>query len=375
MGSALVLLDATAIPEDRGGVGRYVEELAAHLDGRLAIAVQAHDAERFASIAPDASIHPQSPRIRSTVRRLLWEQTGLPRLANRIGADVIHSPHYTLPLAWRGRRVVTFHDATFFSDGDVHSRVKGVFFRAWSRISSRLADAVVVPSRATAAEFARYLRRTADDFDVAHHGVDTTEFKPQEPALVREVASRVGIGKRRWIAFLGTIEPRKNVPALVRGYAVAASRIPDPPVLVLAGGQGWETGLDDALLEVHPPAEVLRPGFVDAGALPALLSGSEIVAYPSLGEGFGLPVLEAMACGAPVMTTRRLALPEVGGDAVEYTEVDSDSIAVTIGRLLGDPGRRAALSAAGKERAEEFSWAASARVHRRVYDRTAEGDR
>jgi glycosyltransferase involved in cell wall biosynthesis len=114
---------------------------------------------------------------------------------------------------------------------------------------------------------------------------------------------------------------------------------------------------------------LLRPGYLPLAQLPALLGGATVVAYPSLGEGFGLPVLEGMACGAPVLTTRRLSLPEVGGNAVAYCEPDADSIAAELARLLDDPQRRAELGRAGLARAAQFSWAASAAAHIEAYRR------
>jgi glycosyltransferase involved in cell wall biosynthesis len=173
------------------------------------------------------------------------------------------------------------------------------------------------------------------------------------------------------VAFLGTLEPRKNVPALVRGWVSAVRDRPNPPVLVLAGGAGWDTDLDQALAEVPAGLRVLRPGYLPVGELAGLLGGAEVVAYPSLGEGFGLPVLEAMSCGAAVLTTRRLALPEVGGDAVAYTEPDAASIGAALAELLGDADRRKTLAAAAVERAALFSWDACATAHVAAYERAA----
>ncbi len=117
---------------------------------------------------------------------------------------------------------------------------------------------------------------------------------------------------------------------------------------------------------------VLRPGYLRYEDLRGFLGGARVVAYPSHGEGFGLPVLEAMACGAPVLTTPRLSLPEVGGDAVAYTEPDPDSIAVAISALLDDPERREQLAQAGHQRSLEFTWEASARAHLESYGRAAD---
>ena len=372
-----VLVDATAIPSDRGGVGRYLDELIAVLDGPVVIACQGRDEQFYRRIAPTATVLPQAPGIASTARRFLWEQISLPTIARRAGANVIFSPHYTIPLFTRRRRVVTFHDATFFSDPDVHTRVKGLFFRGWIRLSSRLADAVIVPSVATASELARFIPRAVDRFDVAYHGVDRERFHEPSSAEIDQAATTLGLAGAPWIAFLGTVEPRKNVPALVVAYRELVAHWQSAwgavPSLAIAGGLGWETGLDAEVALVEAPASVRVLGFIDLEIMRGFLGGATVVSYPSLGEGFGLPVLEAMSCGAPVLTTRRLALPEVGGDAVAYSEPDSPSITDALRTLMADAGLRSRLAAQGIERSKRFSWRESAIKHQAVFARVANG--
>ncbi|WP_411698218.1 glycosyltransferase family 4 protein [Conyzicola sp.] len=373
----VVLVDATAIPADRGGVGRYLDELIATLDGPLVIACQGRDERFYRELAPTATVLPQHPGIASTARRFVWEQVSLPGIARRAGADVIFSPHYTVPLLTRRARVVTFHDATFFSDPGVHTTLKRLFFRGWIRVSSRLADAVVVPSEATASELARYIPRGIAGFDVAYHGVDRERFHQPSAAEIDEAATKLGLAGAPWIAFLGTVEPRKNVPALVVAYRrlVAGWETAWGPVpaLAIAGGLGWETGLDAEVDLVEAPATVHVLGFIDLELMRGFLGGASVVSYPSLGEGFGLPVLEAMACGAPVLTTRRLALPEVGGDAVAYSEPDSPSITAALRTLMADADLRSRLAARGIERSKRFSWRESALKHQAVFARVANG--
>jgi glycosyltransferase involved in cell wall biosynthesis len=138
---------------------------------------------------------------------------------------------------------------------------------------------------------------------------------------------------------------------------------------VIAGGRGWDTRIEEALASVPEHLEVILPGYLPLDLLSGFLGGAEVVAYPSTGEGFGLPVLEAMACGAPVLTTTSLALPEVGGDAVAYTDPTAAGIAATLGSLLADPTRRSELSGAALTRAGSFTWAACAEQHQRTYSR------
>lgn len=367
-----VLIDATAVPADRGGVGRYVDSLLAALDAdgaRLAVACQPRDAELFRRLAPRSEVLPATESVATRTARLTWEQTTLPRLVRRLGVDVLHSPHYTTPLANPAASVVTLHDATFFSDRNLHSPVKARFFRAWTRTALRRATLCVVPSEATAAELVRTVGAQRDALRVMYHGVDPERFHPPSSEEVAVVRRRLDLQDQHYVAFLGALEPRKNVPALIRGFTMACQGRRDAPALVLAGQPGWDTQVEQALEAVPHRIRVIRAGYVPFAQLPGFLGGAHLVAYPSIGEGFGLPVLEAMACGAAVLTTRRLSLPEVGGDAVAYCGVGAGEIATGLIELLDDPGLRASLSASAQRRAKEFTWAACASQHRESYAR------
>jgi len=370
-----VLVDATAVPADRGGVGRYVDSLVAALDAdgaRLAVVCQPRDAELYGKLAPNARVLAAAEQVATRTARLTWEQTTLPVLARRLGAQVLHSPHYTVPLASPVASVVTLHDATFFTDATLHSSVKARFFRAWTRASLRRATLCVTPSRSTASELVRVAGADRRRLHVAHHGVDTERFHPPSPDEVHAVRARLRLGASTpYVAFLGALEPRKNVPALVRGFARACRDRREPPALVLAGQPGWDTQIERALESVPHRLRVIRAGYLPFEELAGFLGGAALVAYPSLGEGFGLPVLEAMACGSCVLTTRRLSLPEVGGDAVAYCGIGAGDIAATLSELLDDPARRSALSTAAHLRSKDFTWAASASAHREVYQRAA----
>jgi glycosyltransferase involved in cell wall biosynthesis len=370
-----VLIDATAVPSDRGGVGRYVDSLVAALakdgaadNGDLVVACQRRDAELYASLAPQATVLPAAEQVVTRTARLAWEQTTLPVLARRLNVAVVHSPHYTMPLAAPCAGVVTLHDATFFTDPGLHSPVKSRFFRSWTRLSLRRATRCVVPSHSAADQLAAVTGARRDRLVVAHHGVDTERFhlpRPQEVAAVRD---RLGLDGTPYIGFLGALEPRKNVPALLAGYTMAARDRPDPPALVLAGQPGWDREVERALDAVPHRLRVVRAGYLPLIELAGFLGGAQVVAYPSLGEGFGLPVLEAMACGVPVLTTRRLSLPEVGGEAVAYCAPTAAGVGDALGALLDDPARRACLGARASARAAGFSWADSAAAHRTAYD-------
>jgi len=371
-----VLVDATDVPADRGALGRYVDGLIGALGSAgadLAITCQRADEERYQRLVPGARVMAGPTALGHRSARLAWEQSGLPLVAQQVAADVIHMPYYSMPLRPGRPTVVTVHDVTFFTEPEHHGLVTTPFFKSAIRTAIRRAARLIVPSNATRDELVDVLGVDAARIDVAHHGVDHLLFhRPSEAEMVA-VAARLGLRGSPYVAYLGSLAARKNVAALVAGWAAAVSELASPPALVLAGGGGWSDEVDAAIALVPPHLRVIRPGYLAYRDLPGFFGGAQVVAFPSRGEGFGLPVLEAMACGAPVLTTMRASLPEVGGDAVAYTEPDAASIETELRELLADPARRSSFGSAGYTRSQEFTWAASASAHLASYKRAADG--
>jgi glycosyltransferase involved in cell wall biosynthesis len=370
-----VLVDATDVPTDRGALGRYVDGLMGALASAgvdLAVACQRSDEERYGRLAPGATIVAGPVALGHRLERLAWEQSGLPVVAEQVGADVIHMPNYTMPLRPGLPTVVTIHDLSFFTDPERYTPLSGMSLKSATKAAAVQATRLIVPSNATRDELVRVLGIDPGKIDVAYHGVDHRLFHRPDEIQVSRVTARLGLHGKPYVAFLGSLTPRKNAPALVSGWAAAVADLPAPPALVLGGGGGWSPELDEAVARVPAHLRLIRPGYLPFADLPGFLGGALVVAAPSRGEGFGLQVLEAMACGAPVLTTYRTSLPEVGGDAVAYTEPDAESIAVALRALLDDEERRIGLGEAAYARAQEFTWEASAAAHVACYKRAAD---
>jgi glycosyltransferase involved in cell wall biosynthesis len=312
--------DATAVPADPGGAGHYTLQLASQLahrtDTDLVVFARRSDGPRWRSIAPGAEVAAVAPDLR--LLRLAWEQARLSRLLSNRRVEVHHGPHYTMPERSRVPAVVTIHDLSFFEAPAWHERSKVLVFKRAITVAARRAAAVICPSQVTADELARWCRVDAEVF-VAHHGVDTARFGPDESTPGTDDRTVAAIDPRLVdrpsLVFIGTLEPRKDVPTLVGAFARIARRHPEA-LLVLAGGAGWGADeVDRSVVASGMADRIVRTGYLPDAAVPALLRSATAAVYPALYEGFGLPALEALACGTPLITTAGTAMEEVAGDA------------------------------------------------------------
>lgn len=289
--------------------------------------------------------------------RILWEQCFQPLSLRARDADLVHCPMHVVPFLSGRRKVVTVHDLAFMAFPSVHKRWNRLYLTLFTRWSLTQAQGIIAVSESTRLELSRLLRVPASRVTVVHNGVDS-RFRPvQSSEALQTFRDRLGL-PARFILFLGTLEPRKNVSTLVRAFAMARANLPEGVKLVLAGGKGWGyEGVFQVVEELGLEADVLFPGFVPDVDLPLLYSAAEVFAYPSLYEGFGLPPLEAMACGTPVVVSNASSLPEVVGDAGLLVDPqDPEALARSMVKVVDDPGLRADLTKRGIERAGLFSW-------------------
>jgi glycosyltransferase involved in cell wall biosynthesis len=364
-----VVIDATAIHATSGGAGTYLRALIRALPTvgvlPIVIARRNDDSEWIGA----AAVHRIAPAKRPL--RLLWEQFGLVRAVKRTVADgvvILHSPHYTAPLRCPARikQVVTVHDLTMFSRPDDHDWTKRLLFQWAVKRSSRAAEVIVAVSHTTADAYSAVTGRS-ERIVVAPHGVDHERFHPSTSEAQRaadaDLLAKAGV-QSPYIVHLGTIEPRKQVPLLVEAFR--AMRIHFPEMHLVLAGQIWP-GMKARLGK--PDVNEQHLGYVPDDLAVALLRCAAAVAYPSNEEGFGLPLLEGLACGTPVVATASAISQEVCGDAANLVPVHPESTRVTrLASVLGDVVRNSQPnSLAGVQRAQGFNWQKCAGDHLRAY--------
>jgi len=305
--------------------------------------------------------------------RLAFEQVRFPRVLDELGVEVHHAPHYTMPARAPVPCVVTIHDCTFFDHPEWHVRSKALFFRRAIRHAAVHAGALICVSEVTANRL-RACCEVRAPVVVAPHGVDHARFTPLEPSTGADRAILAGNGvppDRPLVVFVGTLEPRKGVASLIAAFDRVAAAHQDA-VLVLCGQTGWGlTETEQALAQARHGDRIVRVGYLPDDAVPALLRRAAVVAYPALEEGFGLPALEALACGAPLITTEGTAMAEMAqGAAYLVPPGDDAALADVLGSVLAqgtsanDLVRRREN---GLERAAQFTWSASVDVHVRAF--------
>jgi glycosyltransferase involved in cell wall biosynthesis len=378
-----VSLDVSAVPDHPVGAGHYILQLANQLAARpdvdLVLSCRSADRARWATLVAEDNLLAAAPGPRPF--RLVWEQVRLGPLLASSGVVVHHGPHYTMPRRPPVPTVVTVHDLSFFDSPGWHQRSKVAIFRRAIRRAARDAAVVVCPSQKTAQALERWCTVEADVV-VAPHGVDTARFRPDDPTGGEDAALLVAIdgrltSDRSFLVFVGTLEPRKDVPTLVRAFSAVASRHPEA-LLVLAGGRGWGTDeVDAAVLASGLGTRVVSTGYVDDASIAALLRSATAVVYPSLYEGFGMPALEALACGATLVTTMGTAMEEVAGaSALLFPPGDGAALADLLDVVLTGQGDDRATSqrrALGFDIVDSHTWQASADLHVAAYRSAAVG--
>ena len=372
-----VVLDARYLARRQSGVGAYTQRLIgglAAIDSRnrytclVAAAGPGLPVDR-----PNVAAAPTRVSFEDHLRGDLWLLTYLPLRLRALRTDVYHGPAVFLPHVKLGyRTVVTIHDLVSFLFPETVPRKYSLYMRFMTRLAVRSADRIIAVSRATRDDLERVLRVDPGKVDVIHEAVGPEFGRPLPPGAVAAVVRRYGL-RPPYCLFVGNLEPRKNLPALIEAFAEARRRLAaraQPFQLVLAGTRAWlHTGIFRAVEQYGLGQDVVFTDYVPIEDLPALYAGATCFAFPSLYEGFGLPVLEAMAAGTPVIAARAGSIPEIAGDAALLVDPRvPGELATAIESVLTDGALRERLIARGRAQAATFDWETVARRTLAVYE-------
>jgi glycosyltransferase involved in cell wall biosynthesis len=365
-------IDYTSAVRQGAGIGRYTRNLIralADIDHTTEYVLFSAGRDTGQSPWPD-NFRGRSLPLSDAALAFAWQKLRLPIAIEWITGrlDIFHSPDFVLPPVRRARTVLTVHDLSFMRFPECSSApLLEYLMRAVPRSVAR-ADMILADSESTRQDLIELLRVPEERLRVVYAGVEP-RFQPQrDSANVQAVLSRYGI-RVPFVLGVGTLQPRKNFVRLIRAYGLLKRGKGLPHSLVIAGGRGW---LYEEILrtidELGLQQDVQLVGFVADEDLPALYSAASVFAYPSLYEGFGIPVLEAMGCGTPVVTSNVSSLPEVAGDAAMMVSPDDiEALADVLWRVIDDDSQRRELVQRGFEQAKRFQWRTSAQRLRDAY--------
>lgn len=280
------------------------------------------------------------------------------------------------PLLWPAKSVVVIYDTAYLDYPDIIENWHFQKYLQWSVPKGiQRATKVITISESTKASLMQHYRLSAEKIALVSPALDHEMFRPAKPEQIEAVRAKFAITKP-YILSVSTLEPRKNLVGLLRACAALPEEILNAHQLVLAGGKGWhDAELNRLMDELSEHMQIIRPGFVDEADLPALYSGAGVFAFPSLYEGFGMPVLEAMACGTPVVTSNNSSLPEVVGDAGLMVDATNQaSLTAALAQVLTDKPLSERLRRAGLARAKRYTWEKSATLLKDVLESLNESE-
>ncbi|MCS6882336.1 MAG: glycosyltransferase family 1 protein [Oscillochloridaceae bacterium] len=358
----------------RAGISHYVEQVLIQLgqidrSNRYSV-YTTRGLDRRALGLPDnfRVIPSRLPTINPRVR-IPWEQLLAPMLLRRSGADLFHGVHSVVPIACPVPSVVTVHDLAFIRFPQTFRAYNRIYLDLATRLSVRRAARVLVVSEHTRREVIGLLGVPPERVVVTPNAV-REHFRPPDPAALEVFRARKGLPER-FVLYVGTLEPRKNLTTLLEAYAMVARDRAAP--LLVGGGKGWMYDAVFQRLEALGLHERVRfVGYLDEEELPLWYAAATVFVFPSIYEGFGMPPLEAMACGAPVVASNTSSLPEVVGDAgLTVSPYDPAALAAAIRRLLDDADLRQELRERGFRQARAFSWRVTAERTLAAYEAAA----
>ena len=353
------------------GIGRYMKCLTE------AVVLQAPEHEYLLILPEGGEALVDAPAAIKIFPRLkyysLREQIELPRILARHKIDLLHSPHFLLPLVRPCPVVATVHDVVYLACAqDLPSRAGRLYYHGMMQACSRLAARIITDSEHSRKDIERVLGADPAKIEVIYPGVDQQFFRVTDPVRLGAVRSNYGLD-HDYILCVGIYKPRKNHAGLLRAFRRMLENGANTQLVIAGPMAEGEPVLRRLAAELGVSERVVFTGFVDEPDLPALYSAACVCACPSMYEGFGFTVLEAMACGTPVVCSSTTSLPEVAGDAALYFDpLKPEDIAAQLLRVLGDERLRASLVERGRLNLKRFNWAETARQTLAVYHQALE---
>ncbi len=360
VGLNALLLDSGRESYRRAGIHNYLSGLLPSLTaGDNCFTYTAFVSEGSPKVSKNTSIYRAGPRTVRPSLRVAWEQFVQPWVALRQHIDLLHSMAFVSPVLTTIPSVVTVYDLSFLRVPDRFRTTNRIYLSLFTRVSCRRARRVITISESTKRDVVTQLGIPSERIDVIYPGIHE-RFRAASPEAVAEFRVRRGLPEE-FILYLGTIEPRKNLSVLINAFAKAR---PSGVKLICAGGRGWMyEDVFRTVEELRMSRDVIFPGLVPADELPLWYSAARAFVYPSSYEGFGMPVLEALACSVPTIATNAASLPEVTGEsALLVPPENTDALSEALSRILTDANLRAELAAAGPIRAEKFLWPTAGRL-------------
>lgn len=372
-----IAINTLSLNKTKAGMGNYIINLVnnlAHIDKKneYHVFVSENNKHFFNIKQGNFKIINIGRIIRINLARLVWEQVFLPAYVKRHKIDVLHSPGFVIPFLSKAKNVLTIADMTFINYPKVHTIVKRAYFGLFMPYSMRKADRIISISGSTKRDALKLININPDKIEVTH-------LAPEEGFRVidrKKAESRIKLDYKIYspfILFVGMIEPRKNLIRVLNSFSELKKGLKKekfPHKLVIVGKKGWKyRGIFETVERLSLKKDVVFTGYIPDADLAMFYNAADIFVYPCLYEGFGLPILEAMACGCPVITSDVSSMPEVAGNAALLVNPkDAHKISSAIGRLIKDRKLREDMIKKGLKRSREFSWRRCARETLKAYE-------
>lgn len=367
----LLGIDASrAVTRQRTGTEAYALYL---LRALLPLAVKrGHYLRLYFNQPPPVDLFHELPNVEQCIIPMarLWTQVRLARELSQREPDVFFTPAHVIPFTYRGCSVATIHDLGFHYFPKAHTKSQLAYLKLSTKVNGRSSSLLIADSQATKADLIQFYDIAPEKIDVIYPGIDPLLGRTIESLRMAAAQRKYGI-ETPYLLYIGTLQPRKNLVRLIKAFV--ASDLPHQ--LVLAGKLGWNArSIMDEIkgLDVRVQKRILLPGFIGEEDKAALISGAEVLLYPSLYEGFGFPLLEGQACGTPVLASNVSSLPEIAGDGALLVDPQSGvDLAAAMRQIVGDNELRRKLIENGLVNVQKFTWEKAAEGVLQILERAA----